>query len=84
MIKAEEARKMAMSSKMQERIVNKTLKNINKYIKEAAQRGEMNISYKMDFCNYKNNIMNKLQELGYDVREGYDCNIIKIEWSETK
>lgn len=84
MITAEQARIMATSPKTQERIVNKELKYINKYIKEAARRGEMSISYKIDFCNYKSNIMNKLQEVGYCVREGYDCNIIEIDWSETK
>lgn len=84
MITAEQARKIATSSKTQERIVNKELKYINKYIKEAARRGEMSIFYEIDFCNYKSNIMNKLQEVGYCVRDGYDCNVIKIDWSETK
>ena len=40
MITAEQARRMATSPKIQERIVNKELKIINKYIKQAARRGE--------------------------------------------
>ena len=84
MITAEQARRMATSPKTTKKYVNKELKYINKYIKEAARRGEMSISYEIDFCNYKSNIMNKLQEVGYCVRDGYDCNIIKIDWSETK
>ena len=84
MTTAEQARRMATSSKTQERIVNKELKYINKYIKEAARRGEMSISYEIDFNNYKKDITKKLREVGYYVREGYDCNIIEIDWSETK
>lgn len=84
MITAEQARRMATSSKTQERIVNKELKIINKYIKQTARRGETFFSYEIDFCNYKSNIMKKLQEVGYCVREGYDCDVIKIDWSETK
>ena len=84
MITAEEARKMATSLKIQERIVNKELKIINKYIKQAARRGRTSTSYETNFYNYKKDIMKKLQEVGYCVRDGYSYNIIEIDWSETK
>ena len=84
MITAEEARKMATSLKIQERIVNKELKIINKYIKQAARRGRTSTSYETNFYNYKKDIMKKLQEVGYRVRDGYSYNIIEIDWSETK
>ena len=84
MITAEQARKMAISLKIQERIVNKELKLINKYIKQAARRGRTSISYETNFYNYKKDIMKKLQEVGYRVRDGYSYNVIEIDWSETK
>ena len=84
MITAEEARKMATSLKIQERIVNKELKIINKYIKQAARRGKTSTSYETNFYNYKKDIMKKLQEVGYRVRDGYSYNVIEIDWSETK
>ena len=80
MTTAEQARKMAISSKVQKRIVNKELKNINKYIKRAARRGGISISYATNFYNYKKDIMKKLQEAGYYVRDGYSCNVIEIDW----
>lgn len=84
MITAEQARKMAISLKIQERIVNKELRLINKYIKQAARRGRTSTSYETNFYNYKKDIMKKLQEVGYRVRDGYSYNIIEIDWSETK
>ena len=84
MITAEQARRMATSLKVQERIVNKELKLINKYIKQAARRGRTSTSYETNFYNYKKDIMKKLQEVGYRVRDGYSYNIIEIDWSETK
>lgn len=84
MITAEQARKMAISSKTQERIVNKELKYINKYIKEAARRGKTFIFYEIKFRNYKKDIIKKLQEVGYHVPDDSDRSIIKIDWSETK
>ena len=83
MITAEQARKMAISLKIQERIVNKELKLINKYIKQAARRGRTFISYETNFYN-KKDIMKKLQEVGYRVRDGYSYDVIEIDWSETK
>ena len=40
MITAEQARRMATSPKTKKKFVNKELKIINEYIKEAARRGE--------------------------------------------
>ena len=84
MITAEEARKMATQLKIQERIVNKEVKIINKHIKQAARRGRTSTSYETNFYNYKKDIMKKLQEVGYRVRDGYSYNVIEIDWSETK
>ena len=84
MITAEEARKMATPLKIQERIVNKELKIINKYIKQTARRGRTSTSYETNFYNYKKDIMKKLQEVGYRVRDGYSYDVIEIDWSETK
>lgn len=80
MITAEEARRMATSSKIQERIVNKELKIINKYIKQAARSGGTSISYRINYYNYIKDIMKKLEEVGYRVRDGYSCGIIEIDW----
>lgn len=84
MITAEQARRMATSPKTKKKFVNKELKIINKYIKQAARRGGTSISYAIAFYNYKKNIMKKLQEAGYRVRDGYDESVIEIDWSETK
>ena len=84
MITAEQARKMATSSKTQEQIVNKELKIINKYIKQEARRGKTSMSYVTYFYKCKKDIMKKLQEAGYCVRNGYGCGDIEINWSETK
>lgn len=77
-------RRMAISSKTQERIVNKELKIINKYIKQAVRRGKTFIFYETKFRNYKKDIIKKLQEVGYHVLDDHDSSIIKIDWSETK
>lgn len=84
MITAEQARRMATSPKTQERIVNKELKIINKYIKQEVRRGKTSISYVTYSYNCKKDIMKKLQEAGYCVRDGYSCGDIEINWSETK
>lgn len=83
MITAEEARRMATSSKTQERIVNKELKIINKYIKQAVRRGKTSIFYETKFRNYKKDIIKKLQEVGYHVIDDRDRNTMEIDWSET-
>lgn len=80
MITAEQARRMATSSKTTKRFVNKELKIINEYIKQAAQRGGTSISYHINYYNYTKDIVKKLEEVGYYVRDGYDCNIIEIDW----
>ena len=84
MITAEEARKMATSLKTTKKYVNRELKIINEYIKQAARRGGTSISYRINYYNYIKDIMKKLQEVGYCVRDGYSCGIIEIDWSETK
>ena len=84
MITAEQARRMATSSKTTKKYVNKELKYINKYIKEAARRGKTFIFYEIKFRNYKKDIIKKLQEVGYHVPDDSDRSIIKIDWSETK
>lgn len=84
MITAEQARRMAASPKTQERIVNKELKIINKYIKQAVRRGKISIFYETEFRNYKKDIIKKLQEVGYHVLDDHDSSIIEIDWSETK
>ena len=84
MITAEQARRIVTSSTTRERIVNKELKIINKYIKQAVREGETSISYEMSFDNYKKDVVKKLQEVGYCVQDGYRYNLIKIDWSETK
>lgn len=80
MITAEQARIVTTSPKTQARVVNKELKVINRYIKQAVRRGETSIFYRMAFVNYKEAIVKKLQEVGYKVRDGYDCSIIEIDW----
>lgn len=84
MITAEQARIMATSPKTKKKFVNKELKIINEYIKQAARRGGTSISYRINYYNYTKDIMKKLQEVGYCVRDGYSCGIIEIDWSETK
>lgn len=84
MITAKEARRIATSSKTQERIVNKELKLINKYIKQTARRGKTSIFYETKFRNYKKDIIKKLQEVGYHVIDDRDRSIMEIDWSETK
>lgn len=84
MITAEQARRMATSSKATKKYVNKELKLINKYIKQAARRGKTFIFYEIKFRNYKKDIIKKLQEVGYHVLDDSDRSIIKIDWSETK
>lgn len=84
MTTAEQARRMATSSKTQERIVNKELKIINKYIKQAARRGKTSIFYETKFRNYKKDTIKKLQEVGYHVIDDRDRSIMEIDWSETK
>lgn len=84
MITAEQARRMATSPKTKKKFVNKELKYINKYIKEAARRRKTFIFYETKFRNYKKDIIKKLQEVGYHVLDDHDSSIIKIDWSETK
>lgn len=84
MITAEQARKMATSSETTKKYVNRELKIINEYIKQAARRGGTSISYRINYYNYTKDIMKKLQEVGYRVRDGYSCGVIEIDWSETK
>lgn len=84
MITAEQARIMAASLKTTKKYVNRELKIINKYIKQAARRGGTSISYRINYYNYTKDIMKKLEEVGYRVRDGYSCGIIEIDWSETK
>ena len=84
MITAEQARKMAISLKTKKKFVNKELKIINRYVKEAARRGKTFIFYEIKFRNYKKDIIKKLQEVGYHVLDDSDRSIIKIDWSETK
>ena len=85
MITAEQARRMATSLKTTKKYVNRELKIINEDIKQAARRGGgTSISYRINYYNYTKDIMKKLQEVGYRVRDGYSCGIIEIDWSETK
>lgn len=84
MTTAEQARRMATSLKAQKRLINRELKIINKYIKQAARRGGTSISYATGFYNYKKDIMKKLKEAGYRVRDGYGWDVIEIDWGETK
>lgn len=84
MIKAEQARRMVASSKARKKFINKELKIINKYIKQAARRGGTSFSYQINYYNFKKNIVKKLQEAGYHVRDGYGHDVIEIDWSEAK
>lgn len=84
MITAEQARRTATSFKVQKRIISRELKIINKCIKQAARRGRTSVSYECNFYNYKKDIMKKLQEVGYKVKDGYSWSVIEIDWSETK
>lgn len=84
MTTAEQARRMATSSKMGKKFINKELKVINEYIKQAAQRGGTSFSYQINYYNFKKDIVKRLQEVGYHVRDGYDHDVIEIDWSETK
>lgn len=84
MITAEEARRMATSSKTKKKFVNKELKIINEYIKEAARRGGTSFSYQINYYNFKKDIVKRLEEVGYYVSNGYNDDVIEIDWSETK
>lgn len=84
MITAEQARTTATSLKTQKRIINRELKIIYKCIKQAARRGRTSVYYETNFHNYKKDIMKKLQEDGYRVQDGYSCDVIDVDWSETK
>lgn len=84
MITAEQARRMVISPKTTKKYVNKELKIINEYIKQAAQRGGTSISYRINYYNYTKDIVKKLEEVGYHVSNGYDDDVIEIDWSETK
>lgn len=84
MITAEQARRMATSPKTTKKYVNRELKIINKYIKQAVRRGKTFIFYETKFRKYKKDIIKKLQEVGYHVLDDHDSSIIKIDWSETK
>lgn len=80
MVTAEQARRMATSSKTQKKFINKELKVINEYIKQAARRGGTSFSYQINYYNYKKDIVKKLQETGYHVRDGYSNDVIEIDW----
>lgn len=84
MITAEEARRMATSSKTKKKFVNKELKIINEYIKEAARRGGTSFSYQINYYNFKKDIVKRLEEVGYYVSNDYNDDVIEIDWSETK
>lgn len=84
MITAEQARRMATSPKTTKKYVNKELKIINEYIKQAARRGGTSIFYHINYYNYTKDIVKKLEEVGYHVSNGYDDDVIEIDWSETK
>lgn len=80
MTTAEQARKIATLYKMKNRTINKELKNINKYIKKAARKGEMSILYITTFVAYKTDIKKILQEFGYNVQDSSLFRGIEIEW----
>lgn len=84
MTTAEQARRMATSSKMGKKFINKELKVINEYIKQAARRGGTSISYEINYYNFKKDIVKRLQEVGYHVIDDRDRSIMEIDWSETK
>ena len=84
MITAEQARRMATSPKMTKKYVNKELKIINEYIKEAARRGGTSFSYQINYYNFKKDIVKRLEEVGYYVSNDYNDDVIEIDWSETK
>ncbi len=84
MTTAEQARRMVTSSKTRKKFINKELKVINEYIKQAARRGGTFLSYEINYYNFKKDIVEKLQEAGYHVQDGYGHDVIKIDWSETK
>ena len=84
MITAEQARRMATSPKTKKKFVNKELKIINKYIKEAARRGGTSFSYQINYYNFKKDIVKRLEEVGYYVSNDYNDDVIEIDWSETK
>lgn len=84
MITAEQARRMATSPKTTKKYVNKELKIINEYIKEAARRGGTSFSYQINYYNFKKDIVKRLEEVGYYVSNDYNDDVIEIDWSETK
>ena len=84
MITAEQARRMATSLETTKKYVNRELKIINEYIKQAARRGGTSIFYHINYYNYTKDIVKKLEEVGYHVSNGYDDDVIEIDWSETK
>lgn len=84
MITAEQARRMATSPKTKKKFVNKELKIINKYIKEAARRGGTSFFYQINYYNFKKDIVKRLEEVGYYVSNDYNDDVIEIDWSETK
>lgn len=84
MITAEQARRMATSPKTKKKFVNKELKIINEYIKEAARRGGTSFSYQINYYNFKKDIVKRLEEVGYYVSNDYNDDVIEIDWSETK
>ena len=84
MITAEQARRMATSPKTKKKFVNKELKIINEYIKEAARRGGTSFSYQINYYNFKKDLVKRLEEVGYYVSNDYNDDVIEIDWSETK
>ena len=84
MVTAEQARRMATSSKTKKKFVNKELNIINEYIKEAARRGGTSFSYQINYYNFKKDIVKRLEEVGYYVSNDYNDDVIEIDWSETK
>lgn len=80
MITAEQARRIGASSKTKKKFVNKELKIINEYIKQAARRGGTSICHRINYYNYTKDIVKKLEEIGYHVRNGYSDDVIEIDW----
>lgn len=83
-----EARNLTNAAQGTSKTAEEILKEINKYIVTAANRGEQGISYpflswEMDDSVY-NEVINTLQYFGYYVFEySYNNqNVISIDWEE--
>lgn len=80
MITAEQARRIANSSKIINKLIKQELRSINILIKRAAQKRNTSISCMLMYDVYKEDIMKKLKEAGYTVREGSLSRYIEIDW----